>query len=255
LRLGGTARLVALDAAKAEDRLRDLAARAGEAGAERLAAFLAGSDPDRLRLGAVFDLSPHLRDLALAHPDWLEPLFSIDGGQRVSHIVAGLAALPIPGESESALMTRLRHAKNEVSLILALRDLFGAGTPEETTRDLSGLAEASVRAALRFGLSDLQSRGKLRLPDPDAPETGCGLFVLGMGKLGGYELNYSSDIDLIVFFDPDCPAIVDPDEGVETFSRLIKRLVRIVGERTGDGYVFRTDLRLRPDPGAMPLAS
>ncbi|KQT54231.1 bifunctional glutamine-synthetase adenylyltransferase/deadenyltransferase [Aureimonas sp. Leaf454] len=254
LGLGGTADLVALDAAKAEDRLGDLLRRARDAEADRLAAFLSGSHPDRLRLGAVLDLSTHLRDLAMAHPEWLETLFHADAGRRIADVVDGLSAFPREGQGEGALMAHLRLAKYEVSLLLALRDLFGAASPDETTRDLSRLAEASVKAALRFGLLDLEARGKIRLPDRQDPEAGCGLFVLGMGKLGGRELNYSSDIDLIVFFDPDCPALVDPEEGVETYSRLVKRLVRIVGERTGEGYVFRTDLRLRPDPGAMPLA-
>ena len=75
-----------------------------------------------------------------------------------------------------------------------------------------------------------------------------------MGKLGARELNFSSDIDLILFFDPDAPAITDPLDGTELFSRLARRLVRILQDRTGDGYVFRTDLRLRPDPGSTPLA-
>ncbi|KQT55284.1 MULTISPECIES: bifunctional [glutamine synthetase] adenylyltransferase/[glutamine synthetase]-adenylyl-L-tyrosine phosphorylase [unclassified Aureimonas] len=253
-RIGGGAELLALDASRAEVLLRDLQAKALDAEAVRLAEFLQTAHPDRTRLGAVLDLSSYLRDLALAHPDWLERLFETGAGDRVCEVISSLGALPIEGESETALMARLRLAKAEVSLLLALRDLFGAAHPAETTRLLSDLAEASVRAGLRFGLRELQARGKLHLPDPANPETGCGLFVLGMGKLGGFELNYSSDIDLIVFFDPDCPALVDPDEGVETFSRLIKKIVRIIGERTGEGYVFRTDLRLRPDPGAMPLA-
>ena len=75
-----------------------------------------------------------------------------------------------------------------------------------------------------------------------------------MGKHGAGELNYSSDIDLIIFFDPDAPAILDPDESVKLFVRMTRSLVRIMQERTADGYVFRMDLRLRPDPGSMPLA-
>ncbi|RYE70880.1 MAG: bifunctional [glutamine synthetase] adenylyltransferase/[glutamine synthetase]-adenylyl-L-tyrosine phosphorylase, partial [Hyphomicrobiales bacterium] len=169
-------------------------------------------------------------------------------------IVASLGALPGEAATESSLMTLLREAKREASMLIALRDLFGAADGRETTADLSGLAEAAVRAAVRFLLLDLHGRGKLSLPDPSRPETGCGLFVLGMGKLGGGELNYSSDIDLIVLFDPEAPAILDADEAIDLFSRAVRRLIRMIGERTGDGYVFRTDLRLRPDPGAMPLA-
>ena len=75
-----------------------------------------------------------------------------------------------------------------------------------------------------------------------------------MGKLGAHELNFSSDIDLIVFFDPDAPAIIDPIDATDLFARLTRRLVRILQDRTEHGYVFRTDLRLRPDPGSTPLA-
>ena len=75
-----------------------------------------------------------------------------------------------------------------------------------------------------------------------------------MGKLGAHELNFSSDIDLVVFFDPEAPAIVDPLDATDLFSRLTRRLVRILQDRTEHGYVFRTDLRLRPDPGSTPLA-
>ena len=91
-------------------------------------------------------------------------------------------------------------------------------------------------------------------PIPRIRREGSGWIVLGMGKLGAHELNFSSDIDLIVFFDPEAPAIIDPLDGTELFSRLARRLVRILQDRTGDGYVFRTDLRLRPDPGSTPLA-
>lgn len=254
LGIGGSASLRPLDAERAEALLGELEAKAGEAQATKLAAFLRSAHPDRLRLGAVLDLSSHLRDLAVAHPEWLERHFDGGAEARINSLLRELDDLPPGGESETALMARLRLVKAEVSLLLALRDLFGAAHPAETTRTLSELAESCVRAALRFGLRDLQARGKIRLPDPERPEAGCGLFVLGMGKLGGFELNYSSDIDLIVFFEEGCVALVDPDEAVETYSRMIKKLVRIIGERTGEGYVFRTDLRLRPDPGAMPLA-
>ncbi|MDE1186245.1 MAG: bifunctional [glutamine synthetase] adenylyltransferase/[glutamine synthetase]-adenylyl-L-tyrosine phosphorylase [Pantoea sp.] len=75
-----------------------------------------------------------------------------------------------------------------------------------------------------------------------------------MGKLGAEELNYSSDIDLVIFFDDMAGIVADPDDAIDIFPRLMRRLVRILQERTADGYVFRTDLRLRPDPGATPLA-
>ncbi len=92
--------------------------------------------------------------------------------------------------------------------------------------------------------------------DPADPAQGSGLIVLGMGKLGAGELNYSSDIDLIVFFEHEPSGLTwkDPYEAGDILSKSLRRLIRIMQERTGEGYVFRTDLRLRPDPGAMPLA-
>lgn len=96
--------------------------------------------------------------------------------------------------------------------------------------------------------------GKLKLKNLAAPSEGSGLIVLGMGKLGARELNYSSDIDAVVFFEPSAGIIDDPYDATENFGRMMRRLVRIMQERTADGYVFRTDLRLRPDPGSTPLA-
>ncbi|MBC8130565.1 MAG: bifunctional [glutamine synthetase] adenylyltransferase/[glutamine synthetase]-adenylyl-L-tyrosine phosphorylase [Rhizobiaceae bacterium] len=254
LRIGGSALLVPLDPLGALSKLADLAAAASEAGCPRLAAFLRETSGDLGRLGAALDLSPHLRSVLNRRPEWLERLFDEDAGERIEAIVEEVTRLPGAEMTEGGLMAALRLAKAEVALLVALRDLFGAADVRRTTADLSDLAEAAVRAALRFCLSDLGRRGALTLGDPTDPEAGCGLFVLGMGKLGGRELNYSSDIDLIVLFDPDRLAMAEPDEAVDVFSKLARRLVRLLSERTRDGYVFRTDLRLRPDPGAMPLA-
>src|SRR5690606_2035485 len=113
--------------------------------------------------------------------------------------------------------------------------------------------EGCVRAACAFLLADLHRQGKLKLPDPKEPARDSGLIVLGMGKLGAHELNFSSDIDLILFFDHKA-VVGDPMEATDIFSRLARRLVRIMQDRTEHGYVFRTDLRLRPDPGSTPLA-
>src|SRR5690606_23723985 len=133
-------------------------------------------------------------------------------------------------------------------------DLAGEADCMRTVARLSALAEASVTAAVNWLLREAHEKKKLSLPEPAHPQRGCGWVVLGMGKLGAHELNFSSDIDLVVFFDPQALAIVDPFESAELFVRLTRRLVRILQERTEHGYVFRTDLRLRPDPGSTPLA-
>lgn len=116
---------------------------------------------------------------------------------------------------------------------------------------MTGLAEAALGSACRHLLRAAVERGELRRPAARGGK-GCGLVVLGMGKLGAGELNYSSDIDLILMFDP--AAAIDPDAAQGIFVRLARDLVKLLEERTAEGYVFRTDLRLRPDPAATPLA-
>ena len=119
---------------------------------------------------------------------------------------------------------------------------------------MSRFADAALGAALRHLLREAARQRQITLRNPDAPEADSGLFVLGMGKLGGSELNYSSDIDLIVLYDA-AQVRLHAREGIQSvFVRLTRNLVRILEERTGDGYVFRTDLRLRPDPASTPLA-
>src|SRR5206468_12901068 len=113
-------------------------------------------------------------------------------------------AVEIPedfGEDTSALMRRLRIAKRRMALLAAVAELAGVWTLEQQMEALSRFAEAALGAAVRHLLRQAQSRGIAALVSPDDPERDSGLIVLGMGKLGGNELNYSSDIDLILLYD------------------------------------------------------
>ncbi len=206
-------------------------------------------------LSAVLDLSPYLRNVLLRRPAIVEPLFELPLPRRLEALMGEISATT-EGDNltEAGLMTSLRQLKLEGHVLIALGDLSGLFVTKDTTFWLSRLAEECVGAAVRFLLRDAHEAGKLRLPDPKHPAQDSGWIILAMGKFGAFELNYSSDIDLIVFIDEHSPAITDPYECVETFSRLTRRLVRILQDRTADGYVFRTDLRLRPDPGSTPLA-
>ena len=107
---------------------------------------------------------------------------------------------------------------------------------------------------MRFLLQAAVAQGRLRPQDPARPEASAGFFVIAMGKMGAFELNYSSDIDLICLFDPKPEAFAPEVEVAPFFIRLTRSLVRLLGERTPDGYVFRVDLRLRPDPGLTQVA-
>ena len=91
-------------------------------------------------------------------------------------------------------------------------------------------------------------------PNPDRPEEGSGLIVLSMGKMGAGELNYSSDIDLIVFFDRNATSLAPDIEPQPFFVRVTQGMARLLQQRSGDGYVFRVDLRLRPDPASTQVA-
>ncbi len=151
---------------------------------------------------------------------------------------------------EADIMRTLRRIKARAALLLALADLARFWTLEEVTSRLSALAEAAVSAATRFALRKAREQGKLTKDDPAA----SGFIVLGMGKLGGCELNYSSDIDLIVLYDESRAPLADGVEPGPFFVRLTRRIIRIMAQITEDGYVFRTDLRLRPDPGSTRIA-
>ena len=122
------------------------------------------------------------------------------------------------------------------------------------TQALSDAADTSVSCAVRFLLSRAAVAGHIEPRNPAEPDEASGYFVLGMGKLGAGELNYSSDIDLIIFFDSSQTNLKEGVEPASFFVRLTRDLVKLLQERTAEGYVWRTDLRLRPDPGATQLA-
>ena len=224
-----------------------------------VAELMAGETPLRDFIANAFTLSPYLRDAASADEGLLtlailQPvemtLASLVEEARTCWRIGEEGATPSEGE----VMTRLRIAKRRLSFIAAMADLARIFTARDTTRWLSDMADASLAATIDHLLLSAHLSGKVTLRHADSPSEGSGLLVLGMGKLGARELNYSSDIDAVVFFEPSACIVPDPQDAMETFGRMMRRLVRIMQERTADGYVFRTDLRLRPDPGSTPLA-
>ncbi len=156
-----------------------------------------------------------------------------------------------PGSPVSASMQVMRQLKEAAHLVIAGADLAGLWPLDRVVAALTDLADAAVKAALRIAIRTAWASGVLgeRRDADDLP----GLFVLALGKMGARELNYSSDIDLIVLFDLD---VIPVGSGrvKEAMIRLTRDLVRLLQERTEDGYVFRTDLRLRPDPASTAPA-
>ncbi|MCM5555475.1 bifunctional [glutamine synthetase] adenylyltransferase/[glutamine synthetase]-adenylyl-L-tyrosine phosphorylase [Pleomorphomonas sp. NRK KF1] len=220
-------------------------------GGEALSSLFANMPVARDLVLAVASNSAHLRDAALRDGQRLHRILASDPAAHVDGLIASLSE---PVADEASLRRRLRRVKAEAALAIALADIADLWDVMEVTGALTRLADASLSAAIRFLLLEADAAGKLSLPDRSDPEKGSGWIVLAMGKQGAFELNYSSDIDLIVFFDPAVVPAADKDDLTTLFVRLTRRLVAILQERTADGYVFRTDLRLRPDAGATPVA-
>ena len=246
-----------VDAERARLGLERLRERADQAPGSALGEFVQSLTEDgngRAMLEAVFGHSPYLTECILAEIGFLQRLIE-DGPDACLMAVLEEIDTDLDAESDTArLMSGLRVAKRRCALLIALSDIAGLWSFDLVTGALSWLAEASLRVAVRHLLRQAAQRGVLTLEDADQPDAGSGLIILAMGKLGAGELNYSSDVDLIVLYDDARVRVRRPDEMTRTFVRLTRDLVRIMEERTADGYVFRTDLRLRPDPGATPMA-
>ncbi len=245
----GRRTIVPADPTKAELQLTRVLER-DAAGA--LAALIAAEPRKRALLLGVFGASPYLTELARRDPAGLVVALTSDPAHRIDLLLEKTRALA--AEDEAELMRDLRLIKQEAALVIALADLSKTWETLACAAALTRVADATLAAAARFTLRAANAAGKIELYDQRDPERGSGWIFLGMGKGGAYELNYSSDIDLVVFFDRSRARLADPSESTDFFVKMTKRVVRIMSERTSDGYVFRTDLRLRPDPGATPIA-
>ncbi len=148
------------------------------------------------------------------------------------------------------VMAILRQTRQKVALIVAASDLKGEWDDLTVMARLSFFADFCVRHALGHLLCQAHREKKIRAYGVED----CGMSIIALGKWGAHELNYSSDIDLMVIFDSQKSPVVDREETQNFFIRLTRELARLLEQPTKDGFVFRTDLRLRPDPGAMPLA-
>ncbi len=229
-------------AGRAHERLAEAAAEAG---------WLDTLDAAWPALAPVFAASGYLFGLARRWPDRLRITLEEPPAARLAAVLAATEALT--GGADD-LRAPLRRLKGELHLLTALADLGGVWDLDQVTDALSRFADVSVNAALRAVAHDQRERGKLvsAADDPRGPVPG--LFGLAMGKHGAFELNYSSDIDISLFWEPEAliPALAEGVEPQRFVDRLAQSLASLMQERTGEGYVFRVDLRLRPDPSSTP---
>ena len=196
--------------------------------------------------------SPYLARLILRHCDWLSEIANEDPDSVLQEICQGLRD-KVQDYDRNGLANDLRHAKSRAALLIALADLGGVWTLGEVTGGLTLLADTAVEVAARWLLARSVTAGRLPGLTPDDLANGGGLVVLAMGKMGARELNYSSDIDLIVLFDDE---MFDADSVLDArgeYVRITRDLLKLLSENTAHGYVFRTDLRLRPSPSTTPV--
>ena len=242
-----------LDGIRAVREMADLEARvATDSALAPLQALLANPSVSRL-LAGIFSASPYLTRLVVRYPGSLLRCLNSDPEALAHTLAHELSAEARTATTVAGAMQALRIYKSQIALLTALADLGGVWTVMTVTRALADAAGAAVSASIAYLFRAAQTRGDWLDTAPD-PETRSGYFVLGMGKLGAFELNYSSDIDLIVFYDPAKARLRHGAEVQTFFVRLTRDLVKLLQEPTADGYVFRTDLRLRPDPGSTPIA-
>ncbi len=236
-----------LDAAAAGRALEGIAG-AAEAGGwrERL-------DESWPALAPVFAVSPYLAGLARRRPDRLGWILAGDPDQRIGDILASTEALPDEADID-AVRRGLRALKADVHLLTALADLGGVWDLDAVTGALTRFADAAVRTALAVVARQEVKRGRLTRLGQAEEGPIPGWFCIAMGKQGAFELNYSSDIDISVFFEPHALPLAEGVEPTAFAVRVTQALAELLQAKTGDGYVFRVDLRLRPDPLSTPLA-
>ncbi|PPR09488.1 MAG: Glutamate-ammonia-ligase adenylyltransferase [Alphaproteobacteria bacterium MarineAlpha11_Bin1] len=206
-------------------------------------------------LSSIFGNSPFLSQCLISDQQFARVLL-IDGPDVAfaAALTAARDCSKLGDETIDAVKARLRIAKRRAALSIGVADIANIWSLDAITIALSDFAAAALGASCKLLLRQMHDKGDLALPDPEDPEKDSGLIVLGMGKLGARELNYSSDIDLIILYDQDVVPYTGQHALQYVFTRLSRDLVTLMEERTRDGYVFRTDLRLRPDPGATPPA-
>jgi len=244
------------DARKGEDSVNEVLT-ALEAEEDRAAV---ASAPGRALAETLAGNSAHLARAMAAQPAFFARLIREQPDALLDEELAHLRSAAPAAESEEALMRLLRRAKARVSLLAAAADVAQTWSLEAVMEGLSRFADLTLQLAAARALHARLQKGELAAPEsaPDAPvpelADGTGFFVLALGKLGARELNYSSDVDLIALYDEEILTPTEKRSASESMIRTVKDIVRLLDTRTGEGYVFRIDLRLRPDPGATPIA-
>ncbi|MEL7253047.1 MAG: bifunctional [glutamine synthetase] adenylyltransferase/[glutamine synthetase]-adenylyl-L-tyrosine phosphorylase [Pseudomonadota bacterium] len=215
---------------------------------EATRALFAGLAPEyRDLIAGAAGCSPFLRSLCQSEAGWLREALDMPEAS-FEKLLDEAARAPLDQTAPA-----LRQAKRRIALLTGLTDLAGVWTLADVTARLSRFADLAVGCALRAAIEPELRRGKIPGQGEDDLASAGGMVVLAMGKMGAGELNYSSDIDLICLFDETRFDPGDYDTARAGFVRATRKMAALLNDRTEDGYVFRTDLRLRPDPAVTPV--
>ncbi len=211
------------------------------------------STPLAALLDHVGGHAPYLADLITKRSALVKALGTTSPEALLQDIITTSRSAWVDADME-ALSVILRAAKKDIHLLCALADNGGVWPLETVTGALTAFADAALHAALCGAAKECHAHGWLpAAPDPDDESAPIpGLFAIAMGKYGAGELNYSSDIDFTLFYDPQETQDQLGADPLRVGKRLVRRMVTILEARTPQGYVFRTDLRLRPDPSSTP---
>ncbi|MBV8682769.1 MAG: glutamine-synthetase adenylyltransferase, partial [Caulobacteraceae bacterium] len=185
-------------------------------------------------LAPVFGASPYLAGLATRAPERLAGLLSVAPSASLSRILEDTSALAAQADPPDGA---LRYLKGELHLLTALADLGGVWDLAQVTDALSRFADGAVSAALAQAAREGVENGWLEVAGDGDRGPAPGFFAIAMGKLGAFELNYSSDIDISLFYEPDALPLTGKLEPARAAQRLAERLSQILQSRTSDGYV------------------
>ena len=197
--------------------------------------------------------SEFLCDLATKHPEWLDlwrDITATSSEEILQDIFTQMEKLSLI-EDEKRLMAQSRLLKNHANFIIALSELSGAWDFKQTVTAITAMAEILVAQIFSFALKKMSDAfpANMGISPKD-----CGFTIIALGKLGAGELNYSSDIDLLMLYDEEKFACHQAHKKDQTAQRLAQYIIYLIEQRTADGYLFRTDLRLRPNPSSTPAA-
>ncbi len=205
--------------------------------------------------------SPFLAQIIDKDPEFALSIFTSGDPQVITDSIINPFLTPRPhGEKKETLMQHLRSAKLKIALLTAAMDIAKKWDLDKITGVLSLFADTALQVSVSHLLWTRMHKDELQWPnggeEPVSPALAeeCGYFILAMGKHGARELNYSSDIDLIILYDDTKITYTGRKSLKDCMIKLTQELVEIIDKRTMHGYVFRTDLKLRPDPGATPIA-